>query len=316
MSEPSLNKHADLTTITFGILATPGPLPALADPPLARKTGKELERAVRFIQQRILQSAPKFKGTEFTIESNKIVTVSGVRHEIDVLVKTHPDSQYQSTWIFECKDWKKPVGKKEISDLKEKVRAVAANHAFLVAKKISRDAAASIAQDNRLSYIPATDNFLSPFNNLQLVHASFDLQPIRISIKQRGTPPKANPDILDWRNCKCHSEGKILELIDYIRPFVDDLVVRQDPETMDKHMQIGTHLDRRAERLVFDDGELTFNEMPIQQMDIEVQFFITVERQKLLSKFELKNQGRCFSFAPLENILPGKSFQIDLVQRL
>ena len=69
----------------------------------AKQTGKELERLVRFIQETILKSDPKLKGVGFTLESNKIIEISGVRHEIDVLVKTMPDSQYECTWIFECK---------------------------------------------------------------------------------------------------------------------------------------------------------------------------------------------------------------------
>jgi len=59
------------------------------------KKGRTLERAVRFIQEAILKSDSKLKGAKFTIESNKILTISGVRHEIDVFVKTLPGSDGQ-----------------------------------------------------------------------------------------------------------------------------------------------------------------------------------------------------------------------------
>jgi len=36
----------------------------------------------------------------------------------------------------------------------------------------------------------------------------------------------------------------------------------------------------------------------------------------LLSKFELKGQGRVFSFEPVESVTPGLTYEIDVVQRL
>jgi len=53
--------------------------------------GCALEKAVRLIQEAILNSDPKMKGMAFTIESNKRDNSSGVLHEIDVLVKTQPN---------------------------------------------------------------------------------------------------------------------------------------------------------------------------------------------------------------------------------
>jgi hypothetical protein len=69
---------------------------------------------VRLIQQTLLASDPKLKDSKFSIEANKIAVVGGTRHEIDLFVKTLPDSAYESTCIFECKDWKDPVGKNEV----------------------------------------------------------------------------------------------------------------------------------------------------------------------------------------------------------
>ncbi len=51
-----------------------------------KEKGDILEKAVSLIQDAILKSDPKFAGTKFTIETNKIDTSTGVRHEIDVLI--------------------------------------------------------------------------------------------------------------------------------------------------------------------------------------------------------------------------------------
>src|SRR5258708_36340170 len=110
--------------------------------------GTALEKAVRLIQETILKSDPKFAGTQFTIEHNKIERIAGVRHEIDVLVKTLPGSQYESKWIFECKNWDKPIGAKEVVSLAEKVKATGAARGFLVAREFTADAEAQANLDN------------------------------------------------------------------------------------------------------------------------------------------------------------------------
>src|SRR5260370_28947987 len=94
--------------------------------------GNALEKAVRLIQEAILSSDPSIAGTKFSIEVNKTVTVSGVRHEIDVLVTTVPGSSYASTHLFECKNWAKPVGKNEVIVLTDKVKALNASRGFMV----------------------------------------------------------------------------------------------------------------------------------------------------------------------------------------
>jgi hypothetical protein len=37
------------------------------------KKGRQLERAVKFIQEAILDSAPQLEGSKFSIETNKVI---------------------------------------------------------------------------------------------------------------------------------------------------------------------------------------------------------------------------------------------------
>jgi hypothetical protein len=124
-------------------------------PPKSHEKGRSLENAVRFIQQTILESDPILKGTKFSIETNKIVVIAGVRNELDVYIKTLAGSHYESSWVFECKNWKKPVGKNEVIVLAKKIDSVGANRGFLVARRFSRDARAQAEQDGRLSLVLA-----------------------------------------------------------------------------------------------------------------------------------------------------------------
>jgi hypothetical protein len=62
----------------------------------AKQNGKLLEKAVRLIQETLLENNPKLKGGQFTIELNKRPTVGGAHHEADVCVVTQPGTSYES----------------------------------------------------------------------------------------------------------------------------------------------------------------------------------------------------------------------------
>src|SRR6267378_3078879 len=106
--------------------------------------GRALEQAVKFIQETILESSPNLKGSDFTIENNVRDTSSGVLHEIDVLVITQPNTDYEAKIIFECKNWSKPVDKNEITILADKVEALQATKGFIVAKSLTSHAQAQL----------------------------------------------------------------------------------------------------------------------------------------------------------------------------
>jgi hypothetical protein len=131
--------------------------------------GRALEKAVGIFQEIIIESDPRLKVADCSVETTKVVTVAGVRHEIDVLVKTLGSSAYESTCVFECKNWKKPVSKNDVIILGAKVQALSANRGYLVAKTFSKDAEAQAKHDPRLSLVPCTEEFESVLNTLELL---------------------------------------------------------------------------------------------------------------------------------------------------
>jgi hypothetical protein len=60
----------------------------MADPtgPTPHAKGTSLELAVQAIETMILRESPSYSEKTFTIDTKKIVTVAGVRHEIDIWV--------------------------------------------------------------------------------------------------------------------------------------------------------------------------------------------------------------------------------------
>lgn len=121
--------------------------------------GDSLEKAVSLIQEAILQADPSLKGIKFSIERKRIVSIAGTRHEIDVWVETHPVSRFKSIFIFECKNWQKPVGKNDVIIFSEKIKVVGANRGFLVAHRFTKDAVAQAKSDSRLEILECTGEF-------------------------------------------------------------------------------------------------------------------------------------------------------------
>jgi hypothetical protein len=65
--------------------------------------GTSLELAVHAIEAAILRSSPSYQEKTFGIEMKKIVTVAGVRHEVDIWVSVDLGRGYEAFFIFECK---------------------------------------------------------------------------------------------------------------------------------------------------------------------------------------------------------------------
>jgi hypothetical protein len=274
--------------------------------------GRALERAVKFIQEKIL-SDPKFNSAKFSVESNQIVTVRGTRHEIDVLVKMFVGSLYESSWVFECKNWKKPVGKNEVMILAGKVNAIGAARGYLVARKITKDARAFIEQDSRLQFCECTDDFQSPFC-FSLIHIIHDYLPISLSIKIRRVPPGEHPKQIEWKDKKCLLDGKPVDFQEFISKHVKDIVAHDRRENEVRYRYEGTHYSTQRWEFIFKDRELLLGDLDIEQMTMAIMFFVTVETTKS-SQFEMKGQGRVFSLDAMIDD-GGQRLEIDIFQKV
>ena len=84
--------------------------------------------------------------SRITIEPRKVVITDGVKDEVDLYVRVDSAPGYSAVFLFECKDWTKPVGKNHVDGLKAKMRRLEAQSAFFVAPRFTRDARALAAQ--------------------------------------------------------------------------------------------------------------------------------------------------------------------------
>jgi len=121
----------------------------------ARQKGDDLEKAVHAIEDTILKIAPGFAEGTFRIESKRIISLEGVRHEIDLFVTAALPNGYQAVFVFECKNWADKVGKNEVIVFSEKVKAATAQKGFFVARAFTKDAKAQAAKDPRIQLLTA-----------------------------------------------------------------------------------------------------------------------------------------------------------------
>jgi hypothetical protein len=255
-------------------------------------------------------------GTNFTIETNVRDTSSGVLHEIDVLVRTHPGTDYAATWIYECKNWAKAVDKNEVIIFAEKVEALRASKGFIVAKSLTTHAQAQLEQKKRLEFIRCSEDFLSPLTNIEIIYSTVELLPIVLQIKDRNAVPSPELKMLDWKTLDCRLDGRSIDFAAYIKPNIDDMIRTDAKNNRSRYLNLGTHWGESAMQICFSKGELMIGNMDVESIVIPMTFFVQIGRKKLLSKFELEGRGRAYSFEPIEDFEGGKSLEIQMVQRL
>lgn len=195
--------------------------------PNAHDKGKDLEYAVRRIEESILAHNPSFAGANTTIEQNKIVNVGGSRHEIDLWMVLHPGTQHEFIHIVECKNWKKPVGTKEVLALAGKRAEVGAHAASLIATKVSKDARL-LAEKHRIKVAMVTE---FPLLEIAAPLVSHKTEGGTISVTYRDRDPAA-PTTLPL-DAECVVDGETMPLSKVIDSMVG------------AHLQETTHNDPR-----------------------------------------------------------------------
>jgi hypothetical protein len=124
----------------------------------SRQKGDELERAVRAIELAILRQSPSYHEKTIRIEGKKRFTSSaGVPHEADIWVSVEVAAGYEATFIFECKNWKRKVGKKEAADFARKIDDAKAQRGFFVAAALTKGAEAVVKSDPRMEWLVARE---------------------------------------------------------------------------------------------------------------------------------------------------------------
>jgi hypothetical protein len=259
--------------------------------------GDALENAVAAIEEVILQSSAALSRKP-TVEKKKIVTVSGVRHEIDVYVTVDLAPGYKSTFIFECKNWKEAVGKNEIIIFSEKIDAARATSGCFVAKSYTLDAVNQAKQDPRITLLLAAE--YDPENEsevFQFFTRTPEMTKRDVTMFKRGSAgldPKPIPletAELEYLGQSVNPPAQLY--IWSTKVCNDDLMA-----FFEQPVPAGIYHRAVDGNLYFSPGQLFLNHEELEKLAFHVEYKVTVTVVPAVSHFEIKSRGRCITFAP------------------
>jgi hypothetical protein len=262
--------------------------------------GEALEAAVRAIETVILKESPALREDTFIIESRKVISVEGVRHELDLFVTVDHGQDYKAVFIFECKNWSSsPVGKNEMIVFSEKIRAVQAQRGFFVAKSYTGDAEAQAKMNPRITLLTVTehDPASTPvplhFHLVGPISADARVEFLKLGSSGRELVP------VDSASARLTVSGEETDFDHYLRYWIS-----QACEESTKGFPSGDLPEGEYDRPVsasrkFSRGEVILNDHEIESASLQVMVKLRVTRPPVASHFEVATRGRSISLAPV-----------------
>lgn len=255
-----------------------------------------MEQAVRTIETAILRTLPAAANSKLTIETKRIILVDGVKHEIDVWVHVDPGGGYDTLIVFECKDWKKTVGKNAVVVLSEKLKACGAQRGYLVARKFSRYAVAQAKLDRRIELLRfATDIPIWP--TLLHIHGIIkDHRRTRVDVR---LAPSARQDKEYPPNFVAASVPAVLDGVEY--PNLQDHLLTIVNTMIDERLAAEPTYDLPAGDYSYDIqrtfhfSSASIGGMSIDGFDLHISFAIDLVRPVIVSVFAVERRGRIYT---------------------
>jgi hypothetical protein len=264
--------------------------------PSAHEKGSALEIAVRAIEQAILATSPAYNEKTFRIVQRKIISVSGVRHEIDVWVGVDLAPGYEAVFIFECRNRTDKVDKNDIIVFTEKIRAVQAQKGFFVAKSFTSDAEAQAGLDSRVGLLPVADFPLDGVPlargvrgvNVEAVHGTFEF------IK-RGAIDHDSRMTVDAASAQWVVDGVPTNLKEYLDSWLALERDRRLHAFQSEPAEEGLHQVGLAFEREFDLGKATLNGIDVEKARFRGDLRLRITRPVLGSYFDVATRGRAIT---------------------
>jgi hypothetical protein len=268
----------------------------------ASQKGNALEYAVKAIEQSILRMQPGAAGCDFTIECKKLIKVGGVPHEIDVYVTVHFGPKYQSIFIFECKNWAKPIDKNHIIIFSEKISASGAAQGYFVAKSFTAGARGQADKDKRVTLLTVEEHdplLLAPNFSQSGMSCS---PPVSISFKVTARDGSelgpGRPIEKDDLSVQVSYKGNLTTLEEVVTSIADD-VVKKNFHKLSEIKQPGEHLASTQFVEEFSTGHLEILGKDIAKIEGTVAVKLFVYNEVIECSFDVATRGRVIQFKPV-----------------
>src|ERR1700722_3541979 len=268
----------------------------------ARKKGTDLERAIAIIENAILKSVPTLSDKSYKIFSQKIITVDGVKHEIDIWVEFEIGGGYKSTFIFESKNWRKKIGKNHIIVFSEKINAAKAQKGFFVAKSLTKYAVAASKLNPRMTVLKVKQDFVTSDVINTFHHLWRDKSKMTTNVLFVSDRPAAyivgdrTPAPVDTQRAEVLLNGTPIDCQAYISRYIDETVEEHVNQLPTNLFPAGTYSYDLEKEIVIAPDQLVVNDLVIHRVKLDIKSCVEVVRPPIVSKYEVETRGRIYMF--------------------
>ena len=254
---------------------------------------------MRGIENLLLSLSPSLRQQTYKIECKKIISVGEVRHEIDVFVSVDLGSDYKSIFIFECKNWKDPVGKNEVIVFSEKIDACQAQWGCVVAKTFTSDAENQAKRDARIKLFHATEHDVSLPAPFEFFIRIPRFTKVAIGLKPRGSTA-TNFTSVKFEDARVLLMGLSLTMREFFDLLCKPTCTEDLLASMRNAVPEGTYNRSVRHEKAFNPADLYVNELDIAVTVFDVEYEVLVKRRAIISHFEVETRGRFLEFEPMQ----------------
>lgn len=249
--------------------------------------GAALERAVHAIEEMVIRENPALAKAPFVLESNALLSVNGVRHEIDLLVRINGGTLYETMHLFECKNRAEPVGKNDVIILAAKVAAVGAAKGTLVARAFTSDAEALARQHPSIALVPFTDEVWGPIGAMNFDVTSHEFTRFQTSVVRPPGAPDSTPP--EWRSVMCLFGNRHLSFTALCHQLANEWLERSGAF---RQLPRGEHRGSAQHTWTFGQGELIAGNWAIEHLRLDFDYLVKIRPTRLVSTFSVEKHGR------------------------
>lgn len=280
----------------------------------AKTKGDTLETAIEILETALLKEFPSYSDKTFRMEPKKIIVSDGVRHEIDLWVTVDIGNGYESTFIFEAKNWKKKIGKSHIIDFSEKIKVAPAQKGFFVARSFTRDAIAQSKKDPRIHLLRVEEsNFCDVPSFIRMQLDSFHILHVA-KVKVLFNPHLKcahDPTIHENKPTSFSIDSETLFLQDYLNTWLSQVTGVAVGNFRSDTAPEGTYSLPFEDTRTFDSQTCLLNNEAVEKLVVSGLVEVGVTRASAVeSRFDFEDRGRVYHavsrgpFGRLETKIP------------
>jgi hypothetical protein len=270
--------------------------------------GAALERAVHAIEEMVIKENPALARAPFVLEPNAIISVNGVRHEIDLLVRINGGTFYETMHLFECKNRAEPAGKNDVIILAAKVAALGAAKGTLVARAFTSDGEAQARQHPSIVLVPFTDEVWGPIGSMSFDVTSHEFTRFQTSVVRPNGAPESPPP--DWQTVMCLFGNRHLSFTELCHQLANEWLKRSG---VMRRLPRGEHRGSAQPAWKLGPGELIAGNWSIEHLRLDFDYLVKIRPTRLVSTFSVEKHGRFARYECEKDELGGPELAVEVL---